>query len=417
MNDQIAEKDTSAENGQRDQQGQCSQQSQRDQQSQCSQRNQRGQSKTDLPHRVVVKIGTSTLIDSDRRLRIAFLYDLARQISDLRKLGIDVVVVTSGAIGVGLRRLRMTEKPDDIPTLQAAAAIGQVELSSRYDEAFYHYGIQLAQVLLTRHETRDRESYLHARNTLERLIELGVVVLVNENDTISVDEIRFGDNDTLATLVATMIGADLVLLLSDIEGLYTADPRSSDDAKLLERVGAVTDELYEIAGGAGSAYGSGGMITKLKAARVLMAAGIPMVICQGRKPNVVYDAATGKHVGTLFDMDEKTHHANAKKLWIVLGDSPKGDIVVDNGAVDALRDKGGSLLPVGIREVKGEFFAGEPVNIYDAQNRLIARGLARLTSQEMQKTMGCNSKHITKEGLLSAGKDPVAVHRDEMVVF
>ncbi len=377
--------------------------------------NERGGS--DLPRRVVVKIGTSTLIDSDRRLRMSFIYELARQVHDLRELGIDVVIVSSGAIGVGLRRLRLRHRPESISMLQAAAAIGQVELSSRYDDAFYHYGIQLAQVLLTRHETRERDSYLHARDTLEQLMELGVVPLVNENDTVSVDEIRFGDNDTLATLVATMVNADLVILLSDIEGLYTTDPRTSEDAKLLEHVGAVTDELYESAGGAGSAYGSGGMVTKLKAARVLMAAGIPMVICQGTRPNVVYDVATGEHVGTMFDMDEKTHHANARKLWIVLGDSPKGDVIVDGGAALALKENGGSLLPVGIREVRGDFVTGDPVNVHDMLGRLVARGLARMSSDEMRSVIGCNSAYIQDHGLLPDHKDPVAVHRDEMVVF
>ncbi len=371
----------------------------------------------DLPRTVVVKIGTSTLIDADRRLKIDFLYDLARQINDLRELGVDVVVVSSGAIGVGLRRLRISQRPDDIPTLQAAAAIGQVELSSKYDEVFYHYGIQLAQVLLTRHETSDRESYLRARDTLEKLLELGVVPLINENDTISVDEIRFGDNDTLATLVATMIGADLVILLSDIEGLYTADPRKNEDARLLEHVGAITDELYEAAGGSGSTYGSGGMITKLKAARVLLAAGIPMVICQGSRPNVVKDIVTGKHIGTLFNMEEKSKHANARKLWIALGSGSKGSVTIDSGAVQALRTKGGSLLPVGICDVKDDFDCGDPINVFDQLGSLVAVGLARISSSDLKKVMGLNSQEISKLDLIKGYKDCVAIHRDEMVVF
>lgn len=367
--------------------------------------------------RIVIKIGTSTLIDVDRRLRIAFLYDLARQVNELRKMGIDVVVVSSGAIGVGLRRLRIDKRPDDIPTLQAAAAIGQVELSSRYDDAFYHYGIQLAQVLLTRFETGERDAYLHARDTLERLIELGIVPLVNENDTVVVDEIKFGDNDTLATVVATMINADLVVLLSDIDGLYTADPRTSEDAELLERVGELTDELYDAAGGVGSAFGSGGMVTKLKSARVLMKAGIPMVICEGSRPNVILDVATGEHVGTLFESDDEGHRASAKKLWIALGGRPKGDVVVDEGAVAALRKKGSSLLPVGVKGVEGEFAAGDPVNIVNDDGRIIGRGLARLSSEDARATMGKNSPKIAADPQLAHLKDTVVVHRDELIVF
>ena len=373
--------------------------------------------KIEQPKRVVVKIGTSTLIDEDRRLRIALLYDIAHQVSELRKKGIDVVLVSSGAIGVGLRRLRIKEKPSDIPTLQAAAAIGQVELASHYDQAFYHYGIQLAQVLLTRGETSDRDTYLHARDTMEKLIELGIVPLVNENDTVAVDEIRFGDNDTLATLVATMVQADLVILLSDIEGLYTADPRTSEDAELLERVGSLSDDLYQAAGGSGGALGSGGMITKIKAARVLMAAGIPMVICEGRRPNVIYDVAMGEHVGTLFDAEKRTHTINAKKLWIALGDSPKGSVVVDDGAVVALRERGSSLLPVGVQGIFGDFASGDPVNILDANGRLVGRGLTRMASGEADNVKGMNSGAIAAEPHLRHLKDLVVVHRDEMVVF
>ena len=367
--------------------------------------------------RIVIKIGTSTLIDVDRRLKIAFLYDLARQVNELRKMGIDVVIVSSGAIGVGLRRLRIAERPDDIPTLQAAAAIGQVELSSRYDDAFYHYGIQLAQVLLTRFETGERDAYLHARDTLERLIELGIVPLVNENDTVVVDEIKFGDNDTLATVVATMINADLVILLSDIDGLYTADPRTSEDAELLERVGSLTEDLYDAAGGVGSAFGSGGMITKLKSARVLMKAGIPMVICEGSRPNVVLDVATGEHVGTLFESDEEGHRASAKKLWIALGGRPKGDVIVDDGAVAALRKRGSSLLPVGVKGVVGEFEPGAPINILDGRNRIIGRGLARMSAFDARLAMGKQSSALADDPATSHLKDPVVIHRDELIVF
>lgn len=374
-------------------------------------------SRNKQPRRVVIKIGTSTLIDDYGMLRVGYLFEVARQINDLRKQGIETVIVSSGAIGVGLRRLNMgSRRPKDIPTLQAAAAIGQVELSSKYAEALSHYNMLMAQVLITRYETGERESYLHARDTLEKLLELGVVPLINENDTVVVDEIKFGDNDTLATLVATMIKADLVILLSDIDGLYTADPRTSEDAELLEHVGSLTEELYNAAGGTGSAYGSGGMITKIKAARVLMAAGIPMVICEGSKPNVIADVASGKQIGTIFDAATSSH-ANARKLWIALGDNPKGSVAIDAGAANALRECGSSLLPVGIRSVEGNFVSGDAIGIYDGSHMLVGRGLARMSSEQIALTMGKNSQSLSVDENLSEFKDKVAVHRDEMVVF
>ncbi|MGI6216652.1 MAG: glutamate 5-kinase [Coriobacteriales bacterium] len=367
--------------------------------------------------RVVVKIGTSTLVDEKKRLKIGFLYEVARQVDELRKHDIDTLIVTSGAIGIGVRRLRLKKKPDDVPTLQACAAIGQVELASRYDEAFYHYGIQMAQVLLTRYETGVRESYLHARDTLEKLLELHIVPLINENDTVAVDEILFGDNDTLATVVATMINADLVILLTDIDGLYTADPRKSEDAELLEKVGDLTEDLYNAAGGSGSTLGSGGMITKVKAARVLMSAGIPMVICQGSRPNVILDVARGENIGTLFDSNGGKHHTNAKKLWIALGRRPEGDVLIDDGAVKAIREKGSSLLPVGVKSISGEFEAGDPVNIMTVDGKLVGRGIVRMGHEDLDSVKGMKSSEIKEDEKLSHLGNRVVVHRNEMVIF
>jgi glutamate 5-kinase len=279
------------------------------------------------------------------------------------------------------------------------------------------YDMPVAQVLLTRRDTSDRHAYLHARDTIMRLLELGVLPVVNENDTVSVDEIRFGDNDTLAATVATLIGADLVVLLSDIKGLYTADPRMDEDAELLTRVGEFTDELVNSAGGVGSATGSGGMLTKIKAARVLMRAGIPMVICAGSRPNALVDIYDGKSVGTLFSDDTNQSFVNAKKLWIALGDKSRGVLVIDEGASIALREKGSSLLPVGVKEVKGRFSEGDVVNIRDAENHLIGRGLVRYSSDELARTMGKRSSEIAELPDVAelAGVD--VVHRDEMIVF
>ena len=334
--------------------------------------------------RIVVKVGTSSLVDADGRVDHIKISRLVEQIALVRAKGTKVVLVTSGAITVGLEELQMAAtRPDDMPTLQAAAAIGQIKLANHYDYAARMYGIPTAQVLLTRRDTSDRTAYLHARDTVERLLELGVLPIINENDTVAVEEIRFGDNDTLAATVATLIRADLVVLLSDIEGLYTADPRIDEDAELLTRVERFTDELLESAGGAGSATGSGGMLTKIKAARVLMRAGIPMVICEGSRANALVDIVEGDQVGTMFVSGGSRKALQAKKLWIALGDKSRGVLVIDDGACRALRENGGSLLPVGVRQVKGTFGRGAIVNIRDLHGRLVGRGFSRYSSDEI----------------------------------
>jgi glutamate 5-kinase len=371
-----------------------------------------------LIKRLVVKIGTSTLTDATGGLDREFLADLAQQVARLRTLGIEVVIVTSGAIGVGLRKLGYDARarPDDLPTLQAAAALGQLELAQAYVEAFAPFDAAVAQILLTRADTANRESYLHARETLLRLLELGAIPLVNENDTVAVDEIRFGDNDTLATLVATLIDTDLVVLLSDIEGLYTADPRRDEDAHLLQEIGTFTEDLRTIAGDAGTVRGSGGMLTKIEAARVLMAAGIPLVICEGHKPNALYEAACGRQVGTRFK-NEEARRQQARKLWIALAAAPSGSVVIDDGAVVALRERGSSLLPVGIVEVEGAFESGVPIDVFDQAHALVGRGITRYSRDEIAVSKGHRMEHIARNKLLAhlAGRD--VIHRDEMIVF
>lgn len=245
-----------------------------------------------------------------------------------------------------------------MPSLQAAASVGQSALATAYAEVFAAHGIVTSTVLLTRRDTADRHAYLHARNTLLRLLELGVVPIINENDTIAVEQIKFGDNDTLAALAACLIDADLMVILSDIDGLYDGNPNTNPDAKLIPHVESIGPEILAVAGGAGSTVGSGGMITKIKAARVLMVAGIPMIICYGRQPHVVEDAAAGKAVGTRFSALEKPHEITPRKLWIALGDSARGAVVVDEGAKSALIGHGKSLLCVGVASVEGRFEAG-----------------------------------------------------------
>jgi len=363
--------------------------------------------------RVVIKVGSSTLAGASLGIDRAWVETLAEQVCELLTAGNQVVVVTSGAIAAGVARLGLAARPVDMPSLQAAASVGQVSLLEAYAEAFSAKGVAVGQVLLTRNDTGHRESFLHARDTFERLLELGAVPVVNENDTVAVDEIRFGDNDTLAALVATMIGADLVVLLSDIEGLYDIDPRLSQEAILLAQVDELTDDLVAAAGGAGSSSGSGGMATKIEAANVLMKAGIPMVICDGRRQDVIRDAVAGRDVGTLFDGGEST--LGARKLWIALGRKAAGFVTIDDGAVRALRERHTSLLPAGVVSVEGEFGVGDAVALVDGDGGIVARGLTELSSADLDRIKGLKTSQVT--GVLPHLVGGEVVHRDRLVIL
>ena len=363
--------------------------------------------------RIVIKVGSSTLTREGGGIDREFVGDLVGQVSELLGKGSQVVIVSSGAIAAGVERLGLVERPSDMPGLQAAASVGQVALVEVYAERLADRGHVAGQVLLTRHDTGHRESFLHARDTFERLLSLGAVPIVNENDTVAVDEIRFGDNDTLAALVATMISAELVILLSDIEGLYDADPRLSSEATLLAQVDELTADLVAAAGGSGSAVGSGGMATKIEAAKVLMKAGIPMVICDGRRARVIVDAAEGNAVGTVFDGGESS--IGARKLWIALGSRPAGEVIIDEGACHALRVRNTSLLPAGVVGIQGEFAVGDAVALIDTTGAIVARGLAEMSSDDMDRVKGLKSGEIAQVLPQVAGK-PV-VHRDRLVVL
>ena len=324
------------------------------------------------PQRIVIKVGSSTLSGEAGGIDRAYVTSLVAQIAEVVSAGAQVVLVSSGAIAAGVDRLGLAERPADMPGLQAAASVGQVALAETYQTLFAEHDITIGQVLLTRHDTGHRDSFLHARDTFERLLSLGAVPVVNENDTVAVDEIRFGDNDSLAALVATMVSANLVILLSDIAGLYDADPRVSAEAKLLEQVDELTDDLMAAGGGTGSDVGSGGMSTKLEAANMLMKAGIPMVICDGRRPQAVADAAAGQKVGTLFAGGDAT--LSARKLWIALGRNAAGEIVIDDGACVALTTRNTSLLPAGVVSVSGSFSAGDAVVLRTVRGQWLPAG-------------------------------------------
>ena len=366
---------------------------------------------------IVIKIGSSTLTTSESSIDYKYLEQLVDQIARVRTKGWHPIIVTSAAIACGLEALGIAKRPGDMPSLQAAASVGQGVLSAAYAKAFESHGIMTSIVLLTRRDTADRTAYLHARDTFSRLLELGVVPVVNENDTVSVEQIRFGDNDTLAALVACLVDADLMVILSDIDGLYDANPHRVADAKLISCVERIDEAIMGAAGEAGSTVGSGGMITKIKAARVLMVAGIQMVICNGRIPDVIVDVVAGKQIGTRFAAAAKPHEITPKKLWIALGDSARGALVVDTGARSALVEKGGSLLPVGIASVEGSFEAGDIVDIKDRLGNMFARGKVSASSDELELAQGHSQQALKANRLLAGMAHKPVVHRDELVVF
>lgn len=365
---------------------------------------------------LVVKIGTSTLVGSGTPYDEGFLQSLAAQLAAVREAGWAPIVVTSGAIGCGLEALGINKRPADMPSLQAAASVGQGVLVSAYGAALEAAGIKSSLVLLTRHDTASRSAYLHARDALLRLVDFGVVPIVNENDTTSVEEIRFGDNDTLAALVSCLVKAELCVIFSDIEGLYDRSPHE-EGAQLLSLVQRITPEIMSVAGGTGSSLGSGGMQTKVSAARVLMAAGIPLVVCHGRAEGALPRLIAGEALGTRFAAASTPHEITNYKLWIALGDSPHGSLVVDAGARLALVERGSSLLAVGVTNVQGSFNAGDIVDILDASGYLIARGKVQASSDEVALAAGKAQAELKDNMVLSHLGEHELVHRDEMVVF
>lgn len=364
---------------------------------------------------VVVKIGSSTLVNERGAVDQAFIADLCDQVVELRRMGKRVVIVSSGAAAAGMERLGFGVRPTDMPSLQACAACGQAALTEVYAGVLARQGIACGQVLLTRRDVVDREGYLNARNTMERLLELGVVPVVNENDTVSVAEFAFGDNDMLGAIVATLIGADLYIIMSDIDGLYDANPATNPSAKLIPYVSQVDASVMAMAGGAGSAVGTGGMATKLRAARALLAAGIPMVICQGRRPGVLSEVVGGAQVGTRFEAPQGSPRENPRKLWIGLAEVPRGTLTLDEGACAAVIKRGASVLPVGVIATEGTYDAGDVVNVVTPEGTLIGRGTVRYSSDDMVRVRGLKLDVIAR---FMPDKDGVpAIHRDELLVF
>jgi glutamate 5-kinase len=359
---------------------------------------------------VVVKVGTSSLTDERGSLDAATLDRLAGDVAQAASAGHRTVLVTSGAIAVGLQALAFTSRPTDIGTLQALAAVGQPLLMAEWSTVFARHGFMAGQVLMTPYDFLHRSQYLHARETLRRLLDLGVVPVVNENDTVADDEIRFGDNDRMAALVAHLVSADLLLLLTDQAGLYTADPRVDADARLIEVVPDLEAQLDHITAGAGTERGSGGMSSKLEAARIAAWSGVRAVIAATVHPGALARAIAGDPVGTT--VLPRQRRLPSRKLWIAFAQPPRGRILVDAGARAALVDGGRSLLPAGVREVHGEFEIEDPVEIADTSSgRPFARGLARYDAAGLRTAAGRRTQELPE------GAPHEVVHRDDLVVL
>jgi glutamate 5-kinase len=363
--------------------------------------------------RLVIKVGSSLVTDEGRGLDHAAVARWAGEIAKLRALGKEVVLVSSGAIAEGMRRLDWSTRPRAIHDLQAAAAVGQMGLVQGYERAFAQYDLHTAQILLTHDDLADRRRYLNARSTLVTLLRLGVIPVINENDTVTTDEIRFGDNDTLGALVTNLIEADVLVLLTDQAGLYTADPRRDPSATLVLEARAGDPALEAMAGGAGSALGRGGMLTKVLAARRAARSGASTVIASGREPDVLVRLASGDAVGTALVAAPVT--LAARKQWLADHVQLAGRLRLDEGAVRALARDGKSLLPIGVVAVEGAFERGEVVGCYGPDGAEVARGLVNYGSQDTARIVRRPSSEI--ESILGYVDEPELIHRDNLVLF
>lgn len=362
--------------------------------------------------RVVVKLGTSVLTGGTPRLDRAHMVELVRQCAVLHQEGSELILCTSGAIAVGRERLAFPELPPTITSKQLLAAVGQSRLMLVWERLFELYDIHVGQILLTRADVENRNRYLNARDTLQALLQQGIVPIVNENDAVATQEIRVGDNDNLSALVTLLTGADALLLLTDQPGLFTADPRTNPDAELIPEVRTIDESLRALASGSITGLGVGGMATKLEAADVARRAGADVVIASGHAPDVIRRIVVGESVGTRFPALETP--LESRKRWILAGTMPSGRLVVDEGAVRALRQNGSSLLPAGIVEVKGTFDRGDTVLIQGPGQETIGRGIARYGSSDLPKIIGHHSDQIAER--LGYAYGPVAVHRDDLII-
>ena len=364
--------------------------------------------------RIVIKVGTSTITYANGKRNFSQIDRLAREISDLQNQGKEMILVTSGAVAVGVDRMGLPGKPKTIPGKQAAAAVGQGVLMHTYEKFFADYGQIVAQVLITKTEAIDRHRYTNTRNTFMELMRQRVIPIVNENDVVALDELKIGDNDNMSALVAGIVDADLVIILSDVDGLYTANPQTHPDAVIVPEVAEITPEIEASAGGVGSARGTGGMATKIQAAKAATSSGIHLVIASGTEKNAITRVLQGEELGTLFVSRE--NRLQFRKRWLAFGAKIAGSIVVDDGCAKAIRKAGGcSILPAGVFAVQGEFLPGSTVSIIDKDAHELARGLVHYSSAELEQIKGCNSGEIAN--ILGHKNFDEVIHRDDLVIL
>lgn len=361
--------------------------------------------------RIVIKVGSNVLTNANGLDYLVF-ENLGSQMAALRQKGYEIILVSSGAVAAGMRKTGVTEKPVDRPQRQALAAIGQADLIHTWENVFEHYNLRAAQILLTSEDLSARKRYLNARNTLLCLINWNIIPILNENDSVAMDEIKLGDNDNLGAMIALLLDADLLINLSDTDGLYNKDPRAHEDAVLLDVVTNVSRETEKFAGDAGSSVGTGGMLTKIKAARKMAAAGIPMVIANGLQENVLGRLFNGEKIGTLFTGAKRK--LSSRKCWLAFSARPKGAVVVDAGAARALETDGKSLLPKGVVNVEGNFNMGSAVSIKNLKGEIVGQGLVNYASNDIKRIMGQNSDKIG--GILGHKPYDEVIHRDNMIM-
>lgn len=364
--------------------------------------------------RIVVKVGTSTITYPNGKINYEKIEKMARILTDFQNQGKEMLLVSSGAGAAGVGRMGLEAKPGTIPGKQACAAVGQGILMHIYERIFGEYGQVVAQVLLTKNDMVNQHSYANARNALQEMISWGVIPIINENDVVAIDEFKIGDNDNLSALVASLADADLDILLSDIDGLYTANPKTHPDARLVSVVEEVTPEIEATAGGAGSRNATGGMLTKLQAAKNAMSAGIALIIANGEHLEILRDILRGEPVGTLFVPKES--HLRFRNQWLAFGSKINGRLIVDKGLSKALRQKGScSILPVGIVDVEGEFDSGDTVSVVDQEGHELARGMTNYGSEDVALIKGCKTSQI--EDRIGYKHYDEVIHRDNLVIL
>jgi glutamate 5-kinase len=361
--------------------------------------------------RVVVKVGSNVLTE-DQGLNLKAIRSISRQICRLIDGGREVILVSSGAMASGVKKIGLDKRPDEIPKRQAVAAVGQAGLIMEYEKAFARDHKQVAQILLTGDDLNNRKRYLNARNAILMLLSWHVVPIVNENDTVMIEEIQFGDNDNLAAMITLLMDADILINLTDIDGLYTKDPRANPDAALIPVVSTISKDIIRFAGEIPGALGTGGMLSKIKAARKVTAAGIPMVIANGGKPDILKKLFSAQEFGTFFV--PKTKKLKSRKCWIAFTLRPKGVLMVDDGAAAAIMNKGKSLLPSGIIGVEGEFDVGAPVEFKKVDLETLGTGLVNYSSTDIRKIMGLKSNQIKKRLGYKLYDD--VIHRDNLAI-